>query len=93
MIPMMSCYSNYVQDHVHAIGTFFEVSKEPNFRQFLSHLHSKPATKGLTLPELLAVPLDRVRNSVLAVICDFTLTISDCADQKNLPCFNQHFVY
>ena len=91
---MMSCYSNYVQDHVHAIGTFFEVSKEPNFRQFLSHLHSKPATKGLTLPELLAVPLDRVSNSLLVVICDFcpTLTISDCAEQ-NLPCFNQNFVY
>lgn len=65
MIPMMSCYSKYVQDHVRAIEVFFQVSKEPNFRQFLSHLHSKPSSKGLTLPELLAVPLDRVRHSNL----------------------------
>ena len=65
MIPMMSCYSNYVQGHVHAIETFFQVSKESTFRQFLEHLHSKPATKGLTLPELLAVPLDRVRPTII----------------------------
>ena len=63
---MMSCYSNYVQDHVHALETFFEVSKEPNFRQFLGHLHSKPSAKGLTLPELLAVPLDRVSSCLWA---------------------------
>ena len=60
MIPMMSCYSTYVHDHVHAIEAYFEVSKESNFKQFLEHLHSKPATKGHLLSELLAVPLDRV---------------------------------
>ena len=60
MIPMMSCYSTYVQDHVHAIETYFEVSKDSKFKQFLEHLHSKPATKGLLLSELIAVPLNRV---------------------------------
>ncbi|XP_065912792.1 ras-specific guanine nucleotide-releasing factor 2-like isoform X1 [Dysidea avara] len=60
MIPMMSCYSTYVQDHVHAIETYFEVSKDSKFKQFLEHLHSKPATKGLLLSELIAVPLNRI---------------------------------
>jgi len=60
MVPMMSCYSTYVRDHVHAIEIFFDISRDNNFKQFLEHLHSKPATKGLLLSELLTVPLDRV---------------------------------
>ena len=60
MIPMMSCYSTYVQDHVCATEVFFDINKEPKFKEFLEHLHSKPATKGLLLSELLAVPLNRV---------------------------------
>jgi len=61
MIPMMSCYSAYVRDHVRAIEIFFDISKDSNFKQFLEHLHSKPATKGFTLTELLAAPLHRVQ--------------------------------
>ena len=69
IIPMMSCYSTYVRDHVHAIEIFFDISRDNNFKQFLEHLHSKPATKGLTLTELLAAPLHKVNGSPIHCTC------------------------
>ena len=67
IIPMMSCYSTYVRDHVHAIEIFFDISRDINFKQFLEHLHSKPATKGLTVTELLAAPLHKVNVCIIRV--------------------------
>jgi len=69
IIPMMSCYSTYVRDHVHAIEIFFDISRDNNFKQFLEHLHSKPDTKGLTLTELLAAPLHKVNGSPMYCTC------------------------
>ena len=91
MIPMMSCYSIYVQDHAHAVEAYFEVSKELKFKQFLEHLHSKPAAKGLLLSELLAVPLNRVSQDYILYYGKSTSSLYQNFIAKMLTFTVEHF--
>lgn len=59
-VPMMVIYHQYISNHSHAMETLISLNADPSFKSFLSCLEAKPACLGMTLDQLLSVPLTRI---------------------------------
>jgi hypothetical protein len=59
-VPMMVVYHEYISSHSHAIETLVSLTVDSSFKDFLTFLESKPACLGMTLEQLLSVPLKRI---------------------------------